>query len=995
MRAVLWRLCLALLLTAAPAIAQEQRGSIEGIVKDSSGAVLPGVTVEARNTTSGGAQTAVSDENGIYRFAALAPGLYDVRASLDSFNPAENKGVRLELGQLLRVNLSLAVKGVQESVQVSAEQPLIDVKQNAKATVVDSTFIDKMPTGRNFPDVVFAAAGAQDEDRAGGIQIDGASGSENRFMIDGLDTTNLQTGVSGKGLRTDFVQEVQVKTSGYNAEYRAATGGVISAVTKSGSNQWHGGASYYFRDADWFGDVRPTLRLNPIDTRQAETVFIPADDHTDSEPLFDIGGPIFRDRAWFFLGGYQFNNIDKRTVRFTQRNPNNESRTFEDKDRTNNYLGNISTQLTNELRGKFSFNVGRTRNGLALPGIEPNGTSTANPDLFPATKHLESYNDIYSGTLDWVPSSKLYFNVTAGYNRYGDEEQGLFGTTLRREFASDNSMFPEIPANLRQPNGYADALDVARISADNWSRWQFNSDATYYGNWMGQHTLKGGVQYERITNDVNRGDQFPRIILNWNAAFQSFDQGPLRGPYGHYTVRVNTTVGQITGDNVAFFIQDGWTVNDRLTMNLGLRIEKEEVPSYRPENPGIEFGWGDKITPRVGFAYDLKGDGRNKLYGSWGVFHDVMKLELPRGSFGANRWVDYYVSLDTFDWPSINCGYPPAPGTAGCPGTLLGSIDFRDVSNRDGASQVDPNLKPMRSQEFTVGYDRELGHSMSVGVRYVRKWINRAIEDVGVIERGVERFFIANPGYGLAEFTIGPEFPAQPPAQRDYDGLEFQLRKRWADRWQLNAVYTFSRLYGNYPGLASSDEPNADGVGRRAPNVNRAFDGIYNSFDGNGNPVFGRLGSDRPHIFKVQGSYDLPWGTSVGLTQFVETGTPITRETSNQGIPVFYMGRGSDGRTPVLAQTDLQLQQDVRLRSLRFAVVGEIFNVFDSDTAIRYHVVQYRDRVNAASNAAFFQGYDPQAIAAANPSIRPDARFLQPNTFQGRRAVRLGLQFRF
>src|SRR5262249_48389677 len=154
--------------------------------------------------------------------------------------------IGLELGQVLKVALTMSVGGVTESVDVKGEQPLIDVKQNAAGADIQSEVIDRIPKGRDFTAIATSAPGIDNESRNNGIQIDGASGADNRFIVDGVDTTNLARGTSGKVLRPDFIQEVQVKASGYNAEYRAAIGGVVSAITKSGSNSWHGGAGGYY-----------------------------------------------------------------------------------------------------------------------------------------------------------------------------------------------------------------------------------------------------------------------------------------------------------------------------------------------------------------------------------------------------------------------------------------------------------------------------------------------------------------------------------------------------------------------------------------------------------------------------------------------------------------------------------------------------------------------------------------------------------------------------
>jgi outer membrane receptor protein involved in Fe transport len=449
-------------------------------------------------------------------------------------------------------------------------------------------------------------------------------------------------------------------------------------------------------------------------------------------------------------------------------------------------------------------------------------------------------------------------------------------------------------------------------------------------------------------------------------------------------------------------VQDAWTVNNKLTLNLGLRVDKEDIPSYNAENPGISFGFGDKIAPRVGFAYDIKGDGRWKGYGSFGMFYDIQKLEMPRGLWGGDKWVNYYFTLDTFDWPSINCSYPPVAGP-GCPGTFIEQVDSRHVANDPSNFLVDPNLKPVRSKEFTVGLDHELTRTMSVGIRYAHKLMDRTIEDVGVQQAGVgEIFRISNPGEGIAEnvlrdFAGCTNCPNQPRPKREYDGIELRLRKRLADRWSLNTSYLWSRLHGNYSGLASSDEN-----GRTSPNVNRFFDGQYMSFSQTGLPVFGPLQTDRPHQFKIQTTYDLPWGTGIGLNYFIETGTPQQSGISVRSVPVFDQGRNSLGRTPSLSQTDVLFYHDFTFRgAMRLNLGVQVLNLFDQDTVTRVFTTRYRDGI-PVSDAQFFAGFDTAAIVQAlntdnisNNNIRPDARFNRPDQFLGARSVRVQAKILF
>jgi hypothetical protein len=986
-----------LLFGATTAAAQETRGQIEGTVKDTSGAVLPGVTVEARSPALVGVATATSDTNGAFRFPALSPGVYEVTASLAGFRTTKVENVHLSLGQILKVDMAMPVASVSEEISVTAESPIIDIKQNAATANIQAEVIDRIPKGRNFTSVLTSAPGTNDESKAG-ISIDGATGSENRYIVDGQDTTHLRTGVSARPALVDFLQEVQVKSSGYNAEFRATTGGVIQAITRSGSNSFRGDVGIHYQDQDWRGDVRPELRLNPANQALAETIFRPRDSGYDTDPIFDLGGPIFRDRAWFFVGyGPQITRRE-RTVTF---NSNNQLATFNNDSEDHNLTYNVMSQLSNNVRLRFAGANIRGYGGSTLPTIEPNGTSNSTFSQFPNPLHTNSTNDTYGGELSWVVSPKLFVNTNIGYwglNSFQVTDT-VFSTELRHSFGQSNVCtpsscpFPEIPASLQQLNGYTDNPVSTQNVRDKYGRFNINVDGTYYANFAGSHTFKAGVQFERLSNDVLGGQQANTVTLQWNTPRTTLDDPPrqIRGTYGHYTVFRQYTEGKVHSNNLGFFIQDSWTVNNKLTLNLGLRADSETIPSYRPENLSLDFGLSEKIAPRVGFAYDIQGNGQWKAYGSWGMFYDISKLEMPRGLWGADRWIDYHYTLDTFDWPSINCEGPPG---SGCPGTFIEQADRRHVANDPSNPEIDPNLKPIRTQEFTLGVDHELTSTMSVGVRYAHKWLNRTIEDVGIQVAGIgEVFMIANPGFGIAEFTLGeqcPTCPAQPRAKRDYDAVEFRLIKRLSNRWSVNSSYTYSHLRGNYSGLTSSDEN-----GRNSPSVNRFFDGLYMSFDAAGNPIDGVLQTDRPHYFKFQGTYDMPWGTIVGIDQRLASGTVQQSTITYKSVPVFSDARGDLGRTSTYSQTDLLFQHEVPMPGRSRLSVGlNILNLFDQDTVTRQFQARYRDPIAGITDAQFFQGFDYAAIAASR-NLRPDPRYTLADQWLGERTLRVQAMLRF
>ncbi len=237
------------LIAPAVAVAQETRGSIEGVVKDSTGGALPGVTVSVKQIATNAVVTAVTDATGVYRFPSLPPGPYIVSATLSGFSPQAMEKFDLIVGQIRRVNITMSVAGIAVSEVVHGETPLVDVKQNSVTQTVSKDLIALLPnSNRDFQSVLTGLPGINFEtdisgSRASGVMIDGASQSENRFIIDGQDTTNLRTGLSGKGLVVDFIEQIQVKQSGYNAEFRATTGGVVSVITKSGTNAYHGAAA--------------------------------------------------------------------------------------------------------------------------------------------------------------------------------------------------------------------------------------------------------------------------------------------------------------------------------------------------------------------------------------------------------------------------------------------------------------------------------------------------------------------------------------------------------------------------------------------------------------------------------------------------------------------------------------------------------------------------------------------------------------------------------
>ncbi|HST08255.1 MAG TPA: hypothetical protein VLJ83_08780, partial [Gemmatimonadaceae bacterium] len=415
-----------------------------------------------------------------------------------------------------------------------------------------------------------------------------------------------------------------------------------------------------------------------------------------------------------------------------------------------------------------------------------------------------------------------------------------------------------------------------------------------------------------------------------------------------------------------------------------------DIPEF-----GVEFNFSDKLAPRAGFAYDIKGDGNWKAFGSWGIFYDIFKLELPRGSFGGDKWIEYYYTLDTFNWDTLvdgsNC--PPA-----CPGTFIRSTDFRHPSF--GADSLEPDLKPMKQQELTFGLDHQLNDAMAVTVHYVHKQIDRAIEDTGSLDAtGNEIYIIANPGEGLTSLAFTNPNVALPKAKRDYDSVEFAFDKRMRNNWYLRTSYLWSRLYGNYSGLSQSDEVSAaTGNGRTSPNVGRAFDYPLMMFQDGGKAAYGPLGTDRPNQFKAQFIYQFNFGTSIGLNQYLASGTPVSREigifpTSN--YPVQYLGRGSDGRTSMYSQTDVSIQHNIHLGTRSLQVSLNVLNLLNQDTATGKANTYQKVNGVTPNEALFYAGQQTLASLITSQNIPINPQFLKDNAYQLPIAARFGVKFLF
>jgi len=1033
---------------------QETTGSIEGTIKDPQGNLVAGVPVTITGVTLGFTRNTTSGDDGRFVVTQLPPGTYKLTAAAASgFGEQVKENVQVVLGKPTAVEFSLQPQGATGTVVVSATDNPIAMTDNKIQTNITAQVAELLPKGTNFTSLLTVAPAVRNEPLSGGFQVDGASGSENTFIIDGQEVSNFRTGTlnANNNIPFQFVQDIQVKSSGFEAEFGGATGGVINVVTKSGGNDFHGEAGLSLRPSRLQAGPRPFL-TNAFTA--GPRLFRPdRDGGTDEFWTFTLGGPIIRDRAWFLVSHspQTFNTVRK----LTYRNPNTGAIAGAERyvqSQTNFYdFARIDANITNSLRftSSYTYNpivrrgeidANSSQLSTSIPSVDfgsPIGIVRGATLLRGEGGRQNSQN--VSGGLTWTPTNNLVVAARGGYS-FLNEKLGNYGLPSivggARIFCSTAGVGSAIPAEAQCVTGQQNRPSQTQTVFDASRRRTFDIDAAYLlSDFGGRHEFKGGYQINALANDVFSAtiDQvsvrYGRSI-NQTSGISASILPPTPGAIGSGLIQRFATAGSASSKNQAFFFQDSWQPTNRLSLNLGFRTEKENAPSFTPGNPSITFDFFDKFAPRFGGAYDLTGDGKTKIFASYGWFFDRFKYELPRGSFGGDFFHNFYFEIfpgdgrfDSLTPQRLIGSYAPVIG-GNCPVTppagsrVRCDLDFRIPSNaglgiENGA--IDPDLKPFRQSEFTAGFERELWGSFLLSGRYSHKQVDRAVEDIGFSSpTGSEAFIIGNPGEGLAA-KVGTDFGFIPlKAERKYDAVEVRLDKHLSKNYYFNSSYTWSRLFGNYSGLASSDED-----GRTSPNVNRNFDLPIVGFTALGEKDNGLLPTDRTHAFKFYGGYTLNWkerfgtlgGSTTDFSLFttVQSGTPLTTRFVLFNIDNMILnGRGDLGRTEAFTQTDVAIHHRYRFAE-RYAIVFDLdvlnlFNeanviaVFDNISSVNIPATDIGLSANAPEAEAQFQRTNTRDKINAilnGPSGSKDARFGLPNTFQGPRTVRFGFRFQF
>lgn len=929
-RCLTWVVILAL--SCAAAVSAQTTGSVAGRVTDEQGGVLPGVTVEARSPALQGARTAVTDETGNYRLTLLPPGLYTISFTLSGFAADARRDVAVALDE--ETTLSPVLRAaVADEITVTTELPVINTTSTELGTNLDARSLQTLPTGRNYSSVAQVTPGVSSDahpENTGqsSITVYGSTGAENVFYVDGVNTTGVEYGFQGKELNFEFIEAVDVKTGGYEAELGRSTGGIINVITKSGGNEFHGDVFGYY-DSD-------SLQSSPdpvVATSGTVTGF------TREDYGIGLGGYIRKDRLWFFAAYDRVSNSQDNVL---PSGPRAEQ--------------TVTSESERDLAaGKLTFRLSDSQSLIATFFQDPRDDTGAIND---AQHSLNGEPSTYEGIRSF------------GGRDYALRYEGVLGTdwavTLQGALhQEENSVGPASAAG--------DQIQYRFVDEDFFQTGGFGLiqekefDRDFWGGsvtrFLGGHQLKLGAEYEQQSADVvrrNSGGQ--QVDVFANAA------DPSRPIYNHFywttptaTVEnapISALIASPEHEVTTLYLQDRWAVRPNLTLNLGVRWDRQEII----DASGVKrIDLKDDYAPRLGFVWDPEAQGRSKVFGSYGRYYEQLPMDLVIRSFSFERQTRIFNFSPTSTTPD-----PEAEAAIGRSSAIFGGF----------TEPVDPDLENQYINEYILGYEREVLPHVAVGIKGIYRDYGQVIEDFLCADDGT--YCIGNPGEGIMSriFTLdyAQTLPAPKP-EREFRGVQLDVHKRLSNNWQGLASYVYSKLEGNFDGLYAP----FTNVGPD-PNITAAYD--YFDFFTNGSDLSritntGPLSNDRRHQFKVSGVWYSPWKLSVGVAAYYRTGTPITRYGYSDiyGRYEFFLSeRGAEGRTPSNYEADLHLGYPLQTGPATVNFLVDVFNILDAQRAI---LVDQRWAFQEADNSFPTQvnpGYKKPVLRTPPTSFRLGVR---------------------
>jgi TonB dependent receptor/Carboxypeptidase regulatory-like domain/TonB-dependent Receptor Plug Domain len=921
---------MAFLLASSEVLAQQGASELRGRVMDNTGGALPGVTVTIRNQASGIYRQAASTTDGAYFMTGVIPGTYELTAEISGFRKYSRKDLRLEVGKTATVDVHLEIGGVQEELVVTAEAPIVDVTSKEVGGNITSQDLISLPSvNRNFIGFIGLLPGivpsiSTESFGSDSVNVNGQDARNNNYLVDGANNNDDVIGQrAGTQARPSLesIQEFQVLTSQYDAEFGRTTGAIINAVVKQGANAFHGSAFYFLQDAsltakDFF--VKQNNLKKP-DTRYQQYGFT-------------VGGPIVKNKAHFFLALERPANDRATTITIPARPEFNASPTTKDR------VWNSLIRLDYQMSQNHSWSVRWLRESSPqLNQIIPVGTRQVTEA---ASRQETDIDQTVVGSLTSVLGNTKTNVVRVAFTR----EDVAFANPA---FSANGGHQDQLPPTLQFLTFVDQQSAVAQARVNN----AYAFDDTF--NWFipgskGDHNIRAGVQYEYV-------DVFSTAQDNWNGTFMFRTNAFNANDPSTYPERLQIRVpgpSEYTQKEEFFsaFAQDKWRMGKHLTLSLGLRYDVEKIPLPEVDNPRFASA-GDypvdknNVSPRVGFAYDVKGDGRMVVRGGYGRFYDKTHLELVSAVITGGVFSNSF----TVNFPANNADPGPSQGRlptdpflANGPTVNRGLLAQRfpagsRLKNSGTVTLDNPDRVIPYTDQLSAGLERQLTNDMSVSLDYVHAF-------------GRDQFQRLNLNPGLRASTtrtatvtrVDPDFVGSVETyvntgRTQYDAVQVGIEKRASRNYQFRASYTYSKGRGN-----------TSGNGAPLSNFQLLNDMHLELNEG-------PTDFDRPHNFVASGAVVVPRTGGLTLSTVVRylsglafTVEDTTLDNDRNGIlfePLpagTYSGNGtnaitveSDGgrngaRGPSFFQADMRLGYRFKLGGhRRLEAFGEVYNLTD------------------------------------------------------------------